>query len=182
MACLVWFEGVMVLTLNTDALIERHRQCSCSPNGCPTVGLRLWGWETTCVGQASEVSCDPVAGERRFCLKQSPFSPSAASDAVGPWCWSLHAHSTGSSSSINMQIPVGGRIRKHLISFRLYFASVWKSFEAGAEQQSVWEIVQCSHLPPKMSVPCPLGVRVVRLYTAHCRDWRLLSSNQSKCK
>lgn len=43
MACLVRFEGVMVLTLNTDALIEQHRQCSCSPNGCPTVGLRLWG-------------------------------------------------------------------------------------------------------------------------------------------
>lgn len=182
MACLAWTEGVMVLTLNTDALIERHRQCSSSPNGCPTVGLGLWGWRTTCVGQASEVSCDPVAGEGLFCLKQSPFSPSAASDAVVPWSWSLDPRSTGSSSSMNMQIPVGGRIRKHLTSFRLCFASIWKSSEAGAEQQSLWEMVQCSHLPPKISVPCPLGDHVVRLFTAHCRDWRLLSSNQSKCK
>ena len=48
------------------------------------------------MGQASEILCDPVAGEGLFCLKQSPFSPSAASDVVGPWSWTLDACSTGS--------------------------------------------------------------------------------------
>lgn len=35
MACLVRSEGVTVLTLNTDALVERYRQCSCSPVDVP---------------------------------------------------------------------------------------------------------------------------------------------------
>lgn len=156
MACLAQFEGVAVLTLNDDALIEQQRQCSCSPSGRPAVGLGLWGWQPHMGGQASEALCDPVALGGTF-LPQTVPTPSFSSI----WCCGSPEPVFGCAPRrLKLQCEranTRGRERKtFLISFRLLFAYIWKSLEAGAGQQSVWEMVQRSHLPPKSSIPCPL--------------------------